>query len=374
METIDIQIKSNAPEVITETKSLREQVRELRKDMESCEVGSDEYNAALARLAQTTHDLREQQEAVKNSAGDLGTVLNNLQGVGTGIAAGFSSINAVMTLTGSNTENLQKTMVQLQAGIALVQGMKGLEGLGKKFNNLITSVKSFIVTTKAQTAANKALAASNTATGVTTNFVSTAFKGLKQALISSGIGGIVVLVGTLITAMTALVGIIRKNLQVQNEYKDANEQLNKAFDAQNEHLNNEIKLMTASGASQQEIIKEKQRLIAAQKAETEATLKNAKARLQSLKADSAWTRFWHGENKVIKELEQETIPALEATLEGLEKQAVSLAYDYKAEEIKTQKEFKVKQIIGENKFECIERYGCVIYTFNKDEIKLISKQ
>ena len=43
-------------------------------------------------------------------------------------------------------------------------------------------------------------------------------------------------------------------------------------------------------------------------------------------------------------------------------------------EIKTQKEFKVKQIIGENKFECIERYGCVIYTFNKDEIKLISKQ
>ena len=43
-------------------------------------------------------------------------------------------------------------------------------------------------------------------------------------------------------------------------------------------------------------------------------------------------------------------------------------------EIKTQKEFKVKQIIGENKFECIERYGCVIYTFKKDEIKLLSKQ
>ena len=43
-------------------------------------------------------------------------------------------------------------------------------------------------------------------------------------------------------------------------------------------------------------------------------------------------------------------------------------------EIKTQKEFKVKQIIGENKFECIERYGCVIYTFKKDEIKLIGKQ
>ncbi len=43
-------------------------------------------------------------------------------------------------------------------------------------------------------------------------------------------------------------------------------------------------------------------------------------------------------------------------------------------EIKTQKEFKVKQIIGENKFECIERYGCVIYTFEKDEIKLIGKQ
>lgn len=343
METIDIQIKSNAPEVTKETTSLRQQVKELRKEMEACEVGSDEYNDALVRLAQTTHDLREQQEMVKNSAGDLGTVFGNLQNVSSGVVSGFSAVNAITTLVGANNENLQKTMVKLQAGMALVQGMKGMEGMGKKMKALITSVKSLITTTKAQTTANTGLAASETAVGVGAKVASVALKGLKAALISTGIGAIVVLVGELVNGLSKLVSWIGSAMGTTNEYKDANEKLNKAFEDQNDHLDNEIKLMTASGASQKEIIAEKQRLIAAQKAETLATLNNAKARLQSLKADSAWTRFWHGENKVIKELEEETIPALQTTLEGLEKQAESLAYDYKAAEIKEQKDLESKR-------------------------------
>ena len=142
METIEISIKSNAPQVEKETTSLRQQVKDLRKEMESCAVGSKEYNDALAKLATTTHDFKDQQEAIRNSAGDLGTALSNVQGVATGIVSGFSAVNAVMTLTGSNTEDLQKAMVSLQAGIALVQGMEGLEGLPKKINATVTSLKS----------------------------------------------------------------------------------------------------------------------------------------------------------------------------------------------------------------------------------------
>ena len=343
MDTIEINIKSNAPEVTQETTSLRQQVRELRKEMESCAVGSKEYNDALAKLATTTHDFKDQQEEIRNSAGDLGTALSNVQGVATGIVSGFSAVNAVMTLTGSNTEDLQKAMVSLQAGIALVQGMEGLEGLPKKINATVTSLKSLFTATTKETAATGALATSQGILATITKGVSKAFKGLKTALLSSGIGGILVLIGSLVAGMSALVGVIRNNLQAENEFKDANEQLNQSFEAQNHALDNEIKLMKASGESQEEIIKAKQKLTAAQIKETEATLENARARLQQLKNDSAWKKFWHGENKVIKELEKETIPQLEATLQNLKTKATDLTYEYKEAEINTQNELKKKR-------------------------------
>lgn len=343
METIEINIKSNAPQVEEETTSLRQQVRELRKEMESCTVGSEEYNDALAKLATTMHDYKDQQEALRNSAGDLGTALSNIQGVTTGIVSGFSAVNAIMTLTGSNTEDLQKAMVSLQAGIALVQGMEGLEGLPKQINATVTSLKSLFTATTKETAATGALATSQGFLATVTKGVSNAFKGLKAALLSSGIGGILVLIGSLATAMTALVGVIRNNHQAENEFKDANEQLNQSFEAQNHALDNEIKLMKASGKSQEEIIKAKQKLTAAQIKETEATLENANARLTQLKNDSAWKKFWHGENKVIKELEKETIPQLEATLQKLKTKATDLTYEYKEAEINTQKDLEKKR-------------------------------
>lgn len=340
MENIEINITSNAPQVEKETTSLRQQVKELRKEMEACAVGTDEYNKAFAELATTMHDYKDQQEALRNSAGDLGTAISNVQGLATDIVSGFSAVNAVMTLTGSNTEDLQKAMVSLQAGIALVQGMAGLEGLPKKINATVTSLKSLFTATTKETAATGALATSQGILATVTKGVSKAFKGLKAALLSSGIGGILVLIGSLATAMTALVGVIRNNLQAENEFKDTNEQLNQSFDAQNHALDNEIKLMKASGASQEEIIKAKQKLTTAQIKETEATLENAKARLTQLKNDSAWKKFWHGENKVIKELEKETIPQLEATLASLKTKATDLTYEYKEAEINTQNELK----------------------------------
>ena len=340
MENIEINITSNAPQVEKETTSLRQQVKELRKEMEACAVGTDEYNKAFAELATTMHDYKDQQEALRNSAGDLGTAISNVQGLATDIVSGFSAVNAVMTLTGSNTEDLQKAMVSLQAGIALVQGMAGLEGLPKKINATVTSLKSLFTATTKETAATGALATSQGFLATVTKGVSNAFKGLKAALLSSGIGGILVLIGSLATAMTALVGVIRNNLQAENEFKDANEQLNQSFEAQNHALDNEIKLMKASGKSQEEIIKAKQKLTAEQIKETEATLDNARARLKQLKNDSAWKKFWHGENKVIKELEEKTIPELEATLKNLNTKATDLTYEYKEAEINTQNELK----------------------------------
>jgi len=143
LETIDIQIKSNIPQAEAEVGSYKKQIRELRKEIDALTPGTEQYDAALQKLANTMHDYREEQELVQNSAADLGTAIGNVHKVATGVAAGFSAVNAIMTLTGNNSEALQKTMVKLQASIAFVQGMQGLEGLTKNLKRTITSVKAF---------------------------------------------------------------------------------------------------------------------------------------------------------------------------------------------------------------------------------------
>ena len=65
MESIEINIKSNAAQAAKETTSLRQQVKNLRKELESCAVGTEEYARALQKLANATHEYREQQEEVR---------------------------------------------------------------------------------------------------------------------------------------------------------------------------------------------------------------------------------------------------------------------------------------------------------------------
>lgn len=351
METIDITIKSNIPEVTDETKSLRQQVKELKKDFEKTAVGSDEYYAAFNRLSTAMHDLKDQQEALRNSAGDLGTVFDNVQKVGTSVASGFSSVNALITLTGNNSEVLTETMVKLQAGMALVQGMKGMEGMGKEMTNLITSFKSLIgiqnksiTTTNTQTTATEGLATAEVTMSTATKAASVALKGLKAALIATGIGAVVVLVGELINGLGKLFDWLDSVIKKDSEFKDINETLNDTFEEQNRKLENQLKIDAASGATQEEMINKKRQLIKVQLADTLAIIKNIEARNAQIEADKKWWKIFSnmGRNN---ELEQnrEELEKMKATAEQLSKTLEGLNADYESSVTITQKNLQKKR-------------------------------
>ena len=284
METIQIEIKSNAPQVTQETTSLRQQVRELRKEMESCAVGTDEYTAALQKLANVTHDYKDQQEEIRNSAGDLGTVFDNLQSVSSNVAAGFSAVNAITTLFGANSENLQKVMVKLQAGMALVQGMKGMEGMGKDMKHLITSVKALITSTKTQTTANKALAASEGNVTTATKATSKAMKGLKKAFIATGIAAFLVLVGELAAHLEDLVKWFKSNKKEAVDYGEELDKLTEKHQKQNKELELKLINMELEGKSYEELHQAQVQHYKDQKAELEATLALAEQQQQLIES------------------------------------------------------------------------------------------
>lgn len=186
-------------------KNARQELAALKTEMDNAEVGSERYNAAFSRAAEITHTLSERQEMLKYSAADLGTQLSNISGIAAGLMGGFNALQGVMALTGNKSEELQETMMKLQAGIAIVQGLQGLEGMTKKAKGLVDGLTAMIFSTNetttavaAETTAVGANTAAQEANTVATGAATVATKAFQKALVATGIGAIIVLIGSLI--------------------------------------------------------------------------------------------------------------------------------------------------------------------------------
>lgn len=186
-------------------KNARQELAALKTQMDNLEEGSAEYNAAFQRAAEVTHSLAERQEMLKYSAADLGTQLSNISGIAAGLMGGFNALQGVLALTGNKSEELQETMMKLQAGIAIVQGLQGLEGMTKKAKGLVEGLTTMIFSTNqattavaAETTAVVANTAAQEANTVATGAATVATKAFQKALVATGIGAIIVLIGSLI--------------------------------------------------------------------------------------------------------------------------------------------------------------------------------
>ena len=120
--------------------------------------------------------------------------------------------------------------------------------------------------------------------GVTTKVATVAMKGFKAALMATGIGALLVVVGELVNLLFKGIGAL-KNLipginnakNAAEELKSANDALNTSFEQQNDAMDFTIRKMEALGYSYEEIFKAKKRMLEAQIAEVRATMATSKA-------------------------------------------------------------------------------------------------
>lgn len=133
------------------TASMRQQIRELQQELTKLSPTTEEYAKKLVELAEKQKIVSDIQEEAKFASQDYGDRLATITKVGTNLASGFAAVQGAMALFGGESENLGKVLVKLQAIMALVQGLDGLDGLGKNLQGLsrsfapaIQAVKSFI--------------------------------------------------------------------------------------------------------------------------------------------------------------------------------------------------------------------------------------
>jgi len=207
-------------------KNARQELAALKTQMDNMQEGTAEYNAAFQRAAEITHSLSERQEMLRYSAADLGTQLSNITGIASGLMGGFNALQGVLALTGDKSEELQETMMKLQAGIAIVQGLQGLEGMTKKAKGLVDGLTAMIFSTNQTTAAvaaeTTAVVANTTAqeaNTVATAGATVATKAFQKALVATGIGAIVVLIGSLIAHWEDLKDVIGLSSEKLEEFR-----------------------------------------------------------------------------------------------------------------------------------------------------------
>lgn len=334
--------------------NLKAQLRETKAAMDAIpKIVNNQLNPAWDALAQRYRKLNDEAKEYDFSLGNfqrnvgnygnawesLGKSMGEVKQVGGDMQNGIASLSGLLGIAGLATDGLDEGMNNFRLTLGLVQGAKGIAGMLKSLVKFVAGQKAATTATKESTAAQKANAASLEATTVAETSAAAAGTVLRTVLMSLGIGIIVAAIGALVANLETVVGwftklgeklgFVSKETEI---YVDANEKLNTKFDEQKTLLDDQQKILKAQGVSTKELLKAKLDLIKTQIAETEATIENIKARQEQMKNDSAWVRFWTGENRKIKKA-QEEIDALTESLKTLKREQTEINIDIQVEEI-----------------------------------------
>ena len=147
------------------TQSLRSQLRQAQADVAEL---SDKFGATSKEAIEAAKRAGQLKDAISDAkaltdAFNPDAKFSALSGSLSGVASGFSAVEGSLALAGVQSENLQETMVRLQAAMALSQGLQGLGESIDSFKQLGAVIKANTVFQKISTAAqwlwNAAMAA-----------------------------------------------------------------------------------------------------------------------------------------------------------------------------------------------------------------------
>jgi hypothetical protein len=210
LDDLDKKLKEGNLSIRQQSKLIREYQSIALQAGESSPIGQRAINSA-AELTDRLGDLRNQTVALSSDTVKLDTAL---QGIETG-AAVFQGLQSAIALTGVENEDLVKTMVKLQAVQGVVNAVNVVarnlqkdQILGLQLRIGLEKAKNFILT--GSIATTTAMAGAEGGLTTATLGTTTAMKLLRGALIATGIGAIIVLIGTLIANFDKVTAVVQK--------------------------------------------------------------------------------------------------------------------------------------------------------------------
>lgn len=183
------EVKIKTSESTKTVKELRKELKDLKDQLLNTQKGTEDYNNAMRQAANIQKELKDQMLEVNNSAMDFGQKIGNATKAMSGISGAITAATGALSLFGIENEEAQKkitaTMTTL---IGITQGLAKMDDGVKAFKRLSIAI--------------------NAGSGALGKF--------KIALISTGLGALVVVLGSIIAywdEFTAAIGISEQQMQ-----------------------------------------------------------------------------------------------------------------------------------------------------------------
>lgn len=220
-KVIDIKIQGNADEAVG---SLRSQLRAAQADVAALSEKFGVTSQQAVEAAKKAGELKDRIGDAKalTDAFNPDAKFKALSSSLAGVAGGFAAVQGGMALFGAQSEEVEKTLLKVQSAMALSAGLQAIGESVDSFKQLSAVVQSSTAFKKLDTLATAAATVVQRlfSSAVTTTAVS--FNALKTAIVSTGIGALVVGLGYLVAKM--------------NESSDATEELSEKQKELNKQL------------------------------------------------------------------------------------------------------------------------------------------
>ena len=298
-------IEGSYDDLAQQMSALKKEWRATADVAERSDIGS--------KILELNNQLKSMDAEIGNyqrNVGNYGSVLEGLSGTinntsdaTEGITSMFSSAVMVLGSMGLESEEMTKILQKMQLAMALTRGLKDLQKGKGLFEQLTKAISGANITQKlfnssiaTTTTETQALTSAQTANTVATTGATAATNAFRTALISTGIGAVVVAIGALVANLDKLTSIFETNKADADKYKNTLSELNEQFDGMDDHLDREVRLMKAQGASIDEVHAKQLKNLEIQREMIASKMRSIQLDIAQLQANRHW--FDGGDKKI----------------------------------------------------------------------------
>jgi hypothetical protein len=284
METIIFDVKVNTNNAATDVKKVGDSVKGLKSEGENAGKSFTNLRTELKKLNIQLQNLDPASEAFKVAANRAGEIKMAMRDVGDAIsdadpeksfgkfvrgaqaaANGFQIVTAAQGLFGTESKKTQEALLKVQSAMALTQGLSQFKEMKNDLKDVALSIKNGVVKAFASLSVAQMASAAETGTltflqrgyALAVGTSTGAMKAFRVALVSTGIGALVVGIGILVGKMMEFMGAADSATRANDRLNTSLERQAKAMDRAKTKLQSkvehDIKMAELAGKSENDL-------------------------------------------------------------------------------------------------------------------------